>query len=62
MRIKDMRLRLHIWNNYSTVRIYDQDGNAVFRIGWGVGTGRTKRQAIAIAKRLRDRFNSGQQK
>ena len=62
MKVKDVRLHTVTYSHIQSLRIEDQDTNLLFRIAWGRHTGRTKAQTIAIAKRLCDRFNLGQQK
>ena len=60
MKVKDVRLHL-IVNPYSLrVEICDQGGRKVCQIDWGTSL-YTKPQAIALAKRLCDRFNKGQE-
>jgi len=59
MKVKDVKLCVKVWHD--EISIYDQDGNVVFSIRWGFGTGRRKPQVIAIANRLCDRFNAGQE-
>lgn len=62
MRVKDLRLCLRVKPIVDTVILYDQEDLPVCRIPWGKYAGRTKTQAITIAKRLCDRFNAGQEK
>ena len=61
MKVKDLRLNYVIYSEWQKVRIYDQIGNAVFRIRWGKQFHLTKLQAIAIANLLCARFNAGQE-
>ena len=62
MKVKDMRLRPVTYGQLNSVRIEDQNGGAVSRIVWGRHVNRTRIQTIAIAKRMCDRFNLGQEK
>jgi hypothetical protein len=60
MRIKDLRLRFSVWDDIRGIGVRDQNDLWVSTIRWGKRFKRTKPQAIAIAKRLCDRFNAGQ--
>ena len=58
MKVKD--LRLHSTGDFwhQRIELYNQDGNEVFSVTWNKRLC-SKPQAIAIAKRLCDRFNTG---
>ena len=60
MKVKDVRLHFKA-RHYSPIVIYNQNGIGVCSVLWGKIVKRTQPQAIAIAKRLCDRFNSGQE-
>lgn len=60
MKVKDVRLHLVIDYKHRGVELFDQEGNTTCKVYWRLGL-RTKPQAIAIAKRLCDRFNKGQE-
>lgn len=62
MKTKDVRLHLRILQDYQRIHIDDHHHMIVATIGWGKVFHRTKSQAIAIAERLCDRFNAGQEK
>ena len=61
MRIKDLKLHLSVNDRGQYITLLNQDNHGICSILWGEWTERTKSQAIAIAKRLCDRFNSGQE-
>ena len=61
MKVNDLRLHLVVKSLMGEVKVFDQDGFIVFAISWGIFIRRNKTQAIAIANRLCDRFNTGQE-
>lgn len=61
MKVKNVRLQLRVNPKFQCVILFDQEGVSVCRIAWGRYAKHTKPQAIAIAKRLCDRFNAGQE-
>ena len=60
MKVNKVRLHVKVWHD--AVTVYDQEKGLVFSIRWGRLFYRTKPQAIALANRLCDRFNAGQEK
>lgn len=60
MNVKDLRLRMRV-GKFQCVILFDQEDISVCRVAWGKYARRTKLQAIAIANRLCDRFNAGQE-
>lgn len=61
MKVKELRLHLVIDVERQHVALLDQTYRELCRVYWGWKK-HTKPQAIAIAKRLCDRFNAGQEK
>jgi len=59
MKVKDMRLHLVSDDRLREIVLLDQAYREVCITYWGPNV-RTKSQAVAIANRLCDRFNSGQ--
>lgn len=60
MKIDEMRLHTVVLDNIGLIRIEEQNNHRVGSVLWNDEIC-TKSEAIAIAKRLCDRFNAGQE-
>lgn len=61
MKVNEMTLRSCVNHCRDEILMCDQYDNVICSVAWVKGF-RTRVQALAIAKRLCDRFNEGQQK